>query len=45
MLAASLSPHHPEGGAPDKEDIWNLAICKKNMEKYEEAATMQAIRA
>ncbi|CAE6935416.1 Nphp3 [Symbiodinium natans] len=29
-----------KGGAPDKEDIWNLAICKKNMGRYDEALPM-----
>lgn len=26
-----------KGGTPEREDIWNLAICKKNMGQYEEA--------
>lgn len=29
-----------KGGTPDKEDVWNLAICKKNMGRYEEALPM-----
>eukprot|EP00913_Durusdinium_trenchii_P008604 g8079.t1 len=29
-----------KGGTPEREDIWNLAICKKNMGQYEEALPM-----
>eukprot|EP00439_Symbiodinium_sp_Y106_P087359 s8_g46.t2 len=29
-----------KGGTPDKEDVWNLAICKKNMGRYDEALPM-----
>lgn len=29
-----------KGGTPDRDDVWNLGICKKNMGKYDEALPM-----
>eukprot|EP00435_Cladocopium_sp_Y103_P053685 s1995_g17.t1 len=29
-----------KGGTPEREDVWNLAICKKNMGRYDEALPM-----